>query len=420
MSQAHRHADEADQQDALKHYRQQFNWPTSATDHDITYLCGNSLGLQPHAAVDRVLEVMNDWATLGVEGHFKAKRSWLHYHQQAAPLLARLLGCNEDEVVAMNTLTVNLNLLLLSFYRPTPERFKILIEADAFPSDRYAVQSQLAYHGHDAADAIVDWHADDTGLHADALDALLKQHPEIALVLLPGIQYLSGEWLDLESIAAVTKAHDVVLGLDLAHAVGNVPINLSAYDADFAVFCTYKYLNGGPGSIGGAYVNQRHHGSDVPRLHGWWGNDESSRFLMSNTFDPAKGVDVWQQSNPPILSLAPVIASLEMFDEVGMSALREKSLALTGFLHELIDTQLSDHIDIVTPADPARRGAQLSLALKAPAEAGRRLFSSLEAAGIIGDWREPNIIRVAPAPLYNNHADVIRLVDALHQAIAEK
>lgn len=416
MTDFNKRAKQLDQEDVLASMREQFNWPTRADGSRLTYLCGNSLGLQPKAAAARVGEVLTDWATLGVNGHFDAERAWLRYHQQAAPLLAKILNCHEAEVVAMNTLTVNLNLLMLSFYRPTPERYKILIEKDAFPSDRYAVQSQMALHGIAAEDNIIEWRADSNGLQPETLDALLKQHPEISLMLLPGVQYLSGEWLDLGAIAAIAKQHDVMLGLDLAHAIGNVPIDLNAYDADFAVFCTYKYLNSGPGAVGGAYVNQRHHHSDLPRLHGWWGNDESSRFLMRDEFDPAPGVNVWQQSNPPILALAPVIASLEIFDQIGMPRVREKSVQLTGFLREMIETELAEHIDVLTPSSTQRQGAQLSLALKADADVGRRVFRDIEHAGIVGDWREPNVIRVAPAPLYNSFADTVRLVDALKTA----
>ena len=402
----------------IAQYRDRFNWPVNADGARQTYLCGNSLGLQPRRAVERVQEVLSDWSSLAVEGHFDAKRPWLTYHEQAAPLLARLLGCDASECVTMNTLTINLNLLMISFYRPTEQRYKILIEQDAFPSDRYAVQSQLHLHGHDPANGIVEWTRDDDDYSIDSLAALLDEHDDIALLLLPGVQYLTGEWLDLPAIAALARQHDIPLGLDLAHAVGNVPVNLSMIDADFAVFCTYKYLNGGPGAIGGAWVNQRHHASDLPRLHGWWGNDESTRFLMRDTFEPAAGGDVWQQSNPPILGLAPVIASLEMFDAVGMSALRARSLELTGHLANRLERELADAVQIVTPRDPRRRGAQLSLRLRTDATAAKQVFERLQQADIIGDWREPNIIRVAPAPFYNTLEDTDRLVDVLTAALS--
>ncbi|MEN7343014.1 MAG: kynureninase [Pseudomonadota bacterium] len=402
---------------SLDVYRDRFQWPRQDNGERTTYLCGNSLGLQPIAAAERVAEVLKDWAELGVEGHFNAERSWLNYHAQATPLLAGLLHCEDDEVVAMNTLTVNLNLLMLSFYRPTPERFKILIEEDAFPSDQYAVQSQLSLQGIDPKDNIVIWRRNNGVYNPDDLANLLASDSEIAMMLIPGVQYLTGEWLDLTRIAALAREYDVTLGLDLAHAVGNVPIDLNAIDADFAAFCTYKYLNSGPGAIAGAWVNRRHHGSDVPRLHGWWGNDESNRFEMRSTFSPAPGTEVWQQSNPPILALAPVVASLEMFDAVGMPALREKSTVLTGTLRARIQEELGDHIDVLTPSETSRYGAQLSLALRTSASDGRQVFNHLQQQGVIGDWREPNVIRVAPAPLYNNLDDVNRLVDVLHAAI---
>ncbi|MEL6869221.1 MAG: kynureninase [Pseudomonadota bacterium] len=406
-----------DLDDPLAPLREQFTWPRQADGTPQIYLCGNSLGLQPRRAADRVREVLHDWASLGVAGHFDAERSWMPYHHAAAPLLAELISCHADEVVAMNSLTVNLNLLLVSFYRPTNERWKILIEADAFPSDRYAVQSQVALHGRDPDAGVVLWHAGDDGLSLDTLEALLDEHPDIALAVLPGVQYLTGEVLNIAQIAKLMKQFNVTFGVDLAHAIGNVPVQLHDNEIDFAVFCTYKYLNAGPGAVGGAYIHRKHHGSQTPKLLGWWGNAEKTRFQMAHTFDPAQGADVWQHSNPPILALAPVIASLELFSEVGLDALRRKSMALTGWLREVLEQTLSDDIVIATPNAIDRQGCQLSLHVRGADGRGKRVFDALHAGGVVCDWREPNIIRVAPAPLYNNFADVAVFVEILQQAL---
>lgn len=411
------HAQARDAADPLAHFRERFAWPHDEQGRRKVYLCGNSLGLQPHRAAEYVAEVMHDWATLGVEGHFRAERAWVPYNRAASPLMAELIGCHADEVAAMNTLTINLNLLMLSFYRPADSRWKILIEADAFPSDRYAVQSQLDFHGRDVASGIVEWHAGENGLEMAELERLLAANDDIALILLPGVQYLSGEVLDMAGIAELARRHQVPLGLDLAHAIGNVPIRLDEWQVDFAVFCTYKYLNGGPGAIGGAYVNRRHHDSDVPRLHGWWGNDEASRFKMRKQFEPAPGIEAWQQSNAPVLSLAPVIAGLELFHEAGLEALREKSQALTGYLRTLLEQHFASEIGIITPAASDRQGCQLSLVVKTEQPAGREVFERLDADGVTCDWREPNAIRIAPAPIYNNFEDVWQFTQRLRKAL---
>lgn len=406
-----------DAADPLATFRDAFAWPRGSDGEKKIYLCGNSLGLQPERAAEYVDEVMTDWATLGVEGHFRAKRPWVPYHRAAAPLLAELLGCGDDEVVAMNTLTVNLNLLMLSFYRPTDARWKILVEADAFPSDRYAVQSQLAWHGRSAAEGIVEWRPGDAGYDVDALRTTLDANPDIALILLPGVQYLTGEVLDMAAISALGADRGIPVGLDLAHAVGNVPMQLDAWGVDFAVFCTYKYLNAGPGAVAGAFVARRHHSSDLPRLHGWWGNDESTRFEMRDTFDPAPGVDAWQQSNPPVLGLAPVVAGLELFHEAGIERLREKSIALTGYLRRLLEARCADAVRVLTPAAPERHGCQLSLAVNGSAATGRTVFERIDANDVVCDWREPNVIRVAPAPLYNSYEDAWHFVERLREAL---
>lgn len=407
------HARALDAADPLSRFRDRFAWPRGRDGAPKVYLCGNSLGLQPLAAADRVNEVLRDWATLGVEGHFRAERPWVPYHHEAAPMLAELLGCGDDEVVAMNTLTINLNLLMLSFYQPTDARWKILIEADAFPSDRYAVQSQLSWHGRDAAAGIVEWQRGEDGYDIATLEALLEANPDIALILLPGVQYLTGDIMDMPGITALGRQRGIPVGLDLAHAIGNVPMQISDWGADFAVFCTYKYLNAGPGAVAGAYVARRHHDSDLPRLHGWWGNDESTRFEMRNDFDPAPGVDAWQQSNPPVLGLAPVVTGLELFREAGIDALRKKSIALTGYLQQRLATRCADSVRVVTPSAPEQRGCQLSLAVNGTAASGRSVFEALDANDVVCDWREPNVIRVAPAPIYNSFDDCWQFVEIL-------
>ncbi|MEM7611628.1 MAG: kynureninase [Pseudomonadota bacterium] len=412
------YAQAQDHADPLAGWREQFSWPRTQDGDRKIYLCGNSLGLQSQAAAAATRQALSSWAKLAVEGHFSGEAPWLSYHKRAAPALARLIGSHEDEVVAMNTLTINLNLMLLGFYRPTAKQWKVLIEADAFPSDRYAVQSQLQLHGYDPDDGIVQWHSSVDGLEIGQLESLLRAHDDIALILLPGVQYLSGEVLDMQAISTLARDHDIPLGLDLAHAIGNVPMSMHDWQVDFAVFCTYKYLNGGPGAVGGAYVHRRHHGSDTPRLHGWWGNAESTRFRMARQFDPAPGVDVWQQSNPPILGLAPVVGALSLFDDIGIEALRAKSIALTGYLRARLMQDLPDHVHILTPAAAQRQGCQLSLEINHPTRSGREVFNALEAAGVVCDWREPNVIRVAPAPMYNSYTDVWHFVDRLTKALA--
>ena len=404
-----------DASDPLADYRDQFAWPVAADGNPSLYLCGNSLGLMPHTARDGVTRVLDDWAQRGVAGHFDVAQPWVSFHRLAAPGLSRLLGCTRDEVVAMNTLTINLNLLLLSFYRPTAERYRILIEADAFPSDRYAVQSQLALHGYDPDTDLVEWRGDTEGLTAQSLAAALDRDERIALVLLPGVQYLSGEVLPLGELAQLAHARGITFGADLAHAIGNVPLSLHDDGIDFAVFCTYKYLNAGPGAVGGAFVHERHFGVRDGQLHGWWGNDEATRFEMRQHLDPAPGADVWQQSNPPILSLAPLLASLALFDTAGMQAVRQKSLQLTGYLRDLLTHRLGERVRIITPA--GRSGAQLSLRVLTSDDRGRDVFAALERQQVVCDWRAPDIIRVAPAPLYNRFADAWDFVERLAIAL---
>jgi kynureninase len=407
-----------DKDDPLAGFRDRFNFPEDRDGRRNVYVCGNSLGLQPKLAVQYVSEALSDWARLGVEGHFKAGKPWLNYHRLATDGFAALTGSEAREVVAMNTLTVNLHILMATFYRPTDKKRKIVIESTAFPSDYFAVTSQLELHGHDPAECLVEWiPRDDELLYIEDLAQILnEQGDEIALLLLPGVQYYTGQVIDME--AACRLAHDAGcrVGLDLAHAIGNVPLSLHEWGPDFAAWCTYKYLNGGPGSIGGAFVHERHlDGDGRNQLTGWWGHEEATRFKMARQFDPAVGAERWMLSNSPILSLAPVIASLEVFEAAGFHALREKSLQQTAYLKYLLDDGLENAVGTITPFEA--RGCQLSLIIKDGNLNARGVFEALEQMHVTGDWREPNVIRVAPVPLYNSFEDIYELSARLRAAI---
>ena len=396
-----------DAADALASFRDEFLIPRHE-GRDQAYFCGNSLGLQPRATRDAIESELDDWAELAVEAHFRGRHPWMPYHGFVRDHLAEVVGAQPGEVVAMNSLTANLHLMMVSFYRPTAERPAILIEKRAFPSDRYAVESQVRFHGYDPGSALIEI---DGELSHDAIERALREHgARVALLLLPGVQYLTGEVLDLASISAIAHRNGASVGFDLAHAVGNVPVNLHDTHADFAVWCSYKYLNSGPGAVAGCFVHERHAHSSRPRFAGWWGHDQATRFRMEPQFVPTPGADGWQLSNPPILALAPLRASLEIFHRAGLQKLRDKSQRLTGYLASLIETRLHAALEIVTPADPARRGCQLSLRVKGPRDAGRSLFEHLTRAGIVPDWREPDVIRVSPVPLYNTYRDCLRFV----------
>ena len=410
-----RSLDEADQ---LAKFREQFNFPDDRDGRNNIYVCGNSLGLQPKKAVQYVTEVMSDWATLGINGHFKAARPWMQYHRLAADGFASLTGANKNEVVAMNTLTVNLHVLMASFYKPQGKRNKIVIESTAFPSDYYAVTSQLQLHGLDPAECLVEWkQRDDELLYTEDLQQILDQQgDDIALLLLPGVQYYSGQVLDMEELCRIAREAGCHIGLDLAHAIGNVPMSLHDWAPDFAAWCTYKYLNSGPGAIAGAFVHSRHlDRDDVDQLAGWWGNDEATRFRMEREFEPAAGADRWQLSNPPILSLAPVLASLEVFSAAGLDALQRKSVQQTAYLKWLLEDGFSGQVDTITPF--AARGCQLSLVITDTELDARRVYEALESLHVTGDWREPNVIRVAPVPLYNSFEDIYEFSQRLRVAI---
>lgn len=412
-----------DARDPLAPLRDEFLIPRHTDGAEQAYFCGNSLGLQPRATRQALLDELDDWRDLAVEAHFRGKHPWMPYHELVRENLAAVVGALPHEVVAMNSLTANLHLMMVSFYRPTRERHAILIEKSAFPSDHHAVASQIRFHGYDPATAKIELEGDEPGgaISFEAIARALDEHGErIALVLLPGVQYLSGQAFDLRAITAAAQAKGCAVGFDLAHAVGNLPLQLHDSGCDFAVWCSYKYLNSGPGAVAGCFVHERHARADLPRFAGWWGHDPSTRFQMGPQFAASAGADGWQLSNPPILALAPLRVSLELFRRAGMAALREKSIALTGYFESLIRSELAGVIEITTPGEPERRGCQLSLRVRGPREAGRSLYDHLHADGIVVDWREPDVIRAAPTPLYNRHSDCLRFVISVTQWAARR
>jgi len=410
------YAQKLDGADPLHPLRNQFHIPRHQ-GHDEIYLCGNSLGLQPKRTADYVDELLKDWQQLGVKGHFAAKHSWLPYHEFLTDASAQLVGAKPSEVVNMNSLTANLHLLMVSFYRPNRERFKILIEDHAFPSDHYAVESQIRFHGLDPKEAMVlvkPRDGEDCIRQEDLVELIRREGKQLALILLPGVQYYTGEVLDMAAITEAGHAVGATVGFDLAHAVGNIVLNMHDWNVDFAAWCSYKYLNSGPGSVAGAFIHERHLGKELPRFHGWWGQNKSIRFQMGPEFDAIPTAEAWQLSNPPILSLAAVRASLDTFiDAGGMHPLRKKSLELTGFLRWLLEQELGDSIHVLTPFEPRRHGAQLSLTIKLHGQTAKQVQQKLEEQGVTCDFREPNVMRAAPAPLYNSFEDVWRFVQLL-------
>jgi len=368
-----------------------------------------------------VLQELTDWQRLGVLGHHLAKRPWIPYHERAAAGLAELTGAGETEVIAMNSLTVNLHLMMVSFFRPAGERNRVLIEKSAFPSDRYAIVSQLEHHGFNAAEHLVEVapRPGERNLRTeDLISRLEREGSRLALVLLPGVQYLTGQALDLAPLIAAARGTGACVGVDLAHSICNVPLHLHDWGADFAVWCSYKYLNAGPGAVGGCFVHERHaRQEDLPRFAGWWGHAKSSRFDMGAQFVPIAGAEGWQISNPPVLSSAPLLASLDVFQRAGIARLRDKSISLTRFLERLIENRLHGTVEVITPQDASERGCQLSLRLALARPEAKRCHERLTAAGVIGDWREPDILRLAPVPLYNSYHDVFMAVDALVRAV---
>ena len=403
-----------DEKDELKHYLNEFHIPLQKNGQEHIYLCGNSLGLQAKRTKAFINQELEDWATFGVEGHFHAKNPWLPYHEFLAESYAKIVGAKQSEVVAMNTLTVNLHLMLVSFYRPTKNRHKIIIEADAFPSDIYAVESQIKYHGLSPDTSLIKLkpRVGESAIRTEDIEEIIhSQGEDIALIMLGGVNYYTGQVFDFERITKLAQAKAINVGFDLAHGAGNVKLELHNWGVDFAIWCSYKYLNSGPGSVAGAFVHEKHHNSDLPRFAGWWGHNKESRFKMPDEFNPIKSVEGWQLSNPPILSLAAIRASLSIFDEVGMEKLVSKSKKLTDYLVFLLNTIETDRIEIITPKE---RGCQISIRVK---NGSKELFDKITAKGVVADWREPDVIRVAPVPLYNSFSDVFNFYNILKSVI---
>ncbi|MGB0929992.1 MAG: kynureninase [Chitinophagales bacterium] len=411
-------AQKMDENDPLKSFRQKFHLPIQKSGEPFIYLCGNSLGLQPKSTRAAIEQELKDWENHGVEGHFHAKTPWLPYHEFLTEAIAEVVGAKPIEVVVMNTLSVNLHLMMVSFYRPTAKRHKILIEFDAFPSDKYAVASQIKFHGFDPAESLIELKAreGEECIRMEDIEAVIEaEGEEIALIMIGNTNYYTGQFFDMKRIAALGHAKGCKVGFDCAHGAGNVDLNLHESGVDFAVWCSYKYINSGPGSLGGCFVHERHaHDKTLPRFEGWWGHNKETRFGMRDGFDPIPGVEAWQLSNPPILSMAAIKASLEVFMEAGMENLRAKTVKLTGYLEFLIDEMNEIRIKIITPRDSKQRGCQLSIQVQ---DADKTLFNQITKAGVIADWREPDVIRVAPVPLYNSFEDVYRFVEILKEEL---
>lgn len=407
------YAREMDDADVLSGFRDEFHFP-EYQGKDVIYFCGNSLGLQPRGVEQYISEELEDWSIYGVEGHFHSRRPWFAYHTFFTESLAKLVGAKTKEVVAMNTLTVNLHLQMLSFYRPTKQRYKIIMEAGAFPSDMYAVESQVRMHGFNPEDAIIEV-APRKGKHTidqdDIAAAIKKNKSKLALVLFGGVNYYSGQYFDLARISSWAHEAGAMVGFDLAHAVGNKILHLHDWNVDFACWCSYKYLNSGPGAVGGIFIHEKHaKRSDTFRLAGWWGHDENTRFKMKKGFKPMKSAESWQMSNAQVFNMAAHRASLDLFDQAGMDRLAEKSLKLTAYTEFLLRQIKHLQFEIITPQNPLERGCQLSLLFK---QRGKEVFEQLQKNGVVADWREPNVIRIAPVPMYNSFEDVFRFYEIL-------
>ena len=408
------YAKDQDLNDPIAHCRKKFHIPKNSEGDEWLYFTGNSLGLQPKETKNHIKQELDDWANLGVEGHFEAKNPWMPYHEFLTKTMAQIVGAKPIEVVIMNTLTTNLHLLMVSFYQPTKLKHKILIESDAFPSDRYAVETQLKFHGFDPSDSLIEWspRKGEALLNIEDLESILEsQGEEIALLLVGGVNYYTGQYLDLKKISQLGHGKGCKVGIDLAHGVGNIQPNLHESGVDFAAWCTYKYMNSGPGSLGGIFVHERYaNDQTLKRFAGWWSQNKEIRFDMRQPLDITPGAEGWQLSNPPILSMAAIKASLELFNEVGMNALIKKSRLLTGYLEYLILKLNNEDISIITPRDPKQRGCQLSIQVK---NANKSLHTKLTEAHVITDWRTPDVIRCAPVPFYNSFEDVYKMVEKL-------
>jgi len=411
-------AKQLDQEDPISYLRNEFHIPRDKNGKEWLYFTGNSLGLQPKITSKYIEQELDDWANFGVEGHFEAKNPWLSYHELLTDTMAKVVGAKPVEVVVMNTLTTNLHLLMVSFYQPSKTKYKIIIESDAFPSYRYAVQSQLSFYGFDPEEALIEWKPKEGKelLDLEDLKSILdSQGDEVALLLIGGVNYYTGQYLDIKKIAELGHAKKCMVGIDLAHGAGNIQLNLHDSSIDFAAWCTYKYLNSGPGSLSGLFVHEKHaQRKDLPRFAGWWNHNKETRFNMRQPFDVMSGAEGWQLSNPPILSMAAIKASLDIFEKVGMDALVKKSKKLTGFFEYLVNEIASDTIKIITPTNPNERGCQLSLQVK---NADKNLHKKLTENNIITDWREPDVIRCAPVPMYTSFEDVYHMVTILESLL---
>ena len=408
-----------DEQDPLREFRGRFLFPRGNSGEEAVYLVGNSLGLQPGSVRTAVERVLGEWEMLGVAGHFEGAHAWLAGYGRMAESMAGLVGARPSEVAVMNGLTVNLHLLMVSFYRPTPARFRIAVEPLPFPSDLHAVRAQARFHGYPAEQAVVEIppRPGEATLRTEDIEEFFRREgASVALLMLGGVNYYTGQAFDMGRVCAAARAAGCAVGLDLAHAAGNIPLSLHDWGPDFAAWCSYKYLNGGPGALAGCFVHDRHAAKpDLPRFAGWWGQSVAERFAMGPHFTPAPGAAGWQVSNQPPVMLAALEASLALFHEAGLDRLREKSVRLTGYCEALLDGMQPAPFTVITPRDPAARGAQLSLRFPA---GGREVFDRLARAGIVCDWREPGVIRVAPVPLYNSYTDVFRFAAALRAALA--
>lgn len=412
-------AQKMDREDPLADFRQAFHIPTDEQGRPLIYLCGNSLGLQPKQTADFLKEELEDWARLGVEGHTEARHPWMPYHEFLTEAMAKVVGGQPHEVVVMNTLSANLHFMMVSFYRPTATRYKIMIESDAFPSDLYAVRSQAAFHGYDPDNAVIRLfprEGEVTLRNEDILQAIEEHGEALALVMIGNVNYYTGQAFDIPAITRAGHQVGALVGFDLAHGAGNLPLNLHNDGPDFAVWCTYKYLNSGPGSVAGCFVHDRHSNDDnIPRFAGWWGHDKATRFNMRHDFNAIPGAEGWQLSNPPILSLAAIRSSLDLFEKAGMDRLVTKGRQLSGYLAFLVDGLEKEEIHIITPREENRRGCQMSIQVK---NANRALFDQLTAEGVIADWREPDVIRVAPVPMYNRFEEVFQFVEKLKKVLS--
>jgi len=412
-------ADQMDSDDSLGKFRDRFAMPLGADGTEVLYFTGNSLGLMPKAVRRYVEQELSDWETLAVAGHMRAKTPWLPYHEFLTEQMAAVVGAMPIETVVMNSLTVNLHLMMVSFFQPTSERPFVMIEKGAFPSDQYAVESQMKCHGLDPRQFLIELaprEGESTLRTEDIVSAIEEYDGQIAMILLGGVNYYTGQAFDMQAITAAGHKGGAIVGFDLAHAAGNLHLHLHDWDVDFAVWCSYKYLNAGPGAVGGAFVHERHaRNFDLCRMAGWWGHDKDTRFLMGPEFKPLPGAEGWQISNPPILQMAALRASLEIFAEAGMPALREKSERLTGFVEFLLDQSGNERLTVITPRNPEERGCQLSIRVK---DADKSLFKAITDNGVVADWREPDVIRVAPVPLYNSFGDIYRFAEILRTVLA--